>query len=295
MGDKSAVAFIGLGNMGRPMAANLLGAGHAVLAFDLAADAVQSLAAEGAHPCTSALDAAAGADVLISMLPEGRHVQALYGEIMQAMPGKLAVDCSTIDARVAAAVAKDAKAAGVRFVDAPVSGGIKGARDATLSFMCGGSEQAVAAARPVLGAMGRHIFHAGPSGAGQVAKMCNNMLLAIIMIGTTEALALGRKCGLDAATLSDIMQASTGRNWALETYNPCPGVMADAPAGRGYAPGFMVDLMCKDLGLAMANVEAQGVNAQLGRLATDIYGRQQDGGQGALDFSSVYKHLHGDD
>nr|WP_275575760.1 3-hydroxyisobutyrate dehydrogenase [Aquitalea pelogenes] len=233
------IAFIGLGNMGGPMALNLVAKGFSVAAFDLSADALARLQAAGARAASSALDAVQGASVVISMLPAGKHVQALYlGEqgLFASLPkGTLVIDCSTIAASDARKVADAATAAGLRMLDAPVSGGTAGAAAGTLTFIVGGDEADLAEARPLLEAMGKNIFHAGGNGAGQTAKICNNMLLGILMAGTAEALALGVKNGLDPKVLSDIMSKSSGRNWALELYNPWPGVMETAPAAVAIA------------------------------------------------------------
>lgn len=290
------IAFIGLGNMGGPMAANLIKAGFSVTVFDLVQEAVASLVACGAANANTAVEAAQGADCVITMLPAGKHVSAVMlgdGGVLSVMAeGSLLIDSSTIDAQTARDVGAAAADAGVLAVDAPVSGGVTGAQAGTLSFMCGGPEAAFAAAAPVLNAMGKNIFHAGESGAGQIAKMCNNMLLSVIMQGTSEALQLGIKGGLDPKTLSDIMQASTGRNWTLELYNPCPGVMDNAPSSNGYKPGFMVDLMCKDLGLAMEYAEQSGSQTPLGSHATELFKQHADSGHGKEDFSSIFQTLN---
>lgn len=277
------------------MAKNLLAAGFKVTVFDLNTAAAQSVAAEGAVVADSAAEAVAGSDCVVSMLPAGKHVAAVYlgqdGLLNDLPGGALIIDCSTIDVATAREVAQAAEARGVLMLDAPVSGGVAGAAAGTLSFMCGGSEEAFDQAQPVLRAMGKNVFHAGDSGAGQIAKMCNNMLLSIIMIGTSEALQLGTKSGMDPKVLSDIMQASTGRNWTLECYNPCPGVMDSAPASNDYRPGFMVDLMCKDLGLAMENAEQVSARTPLGKMARELYEQHASAGQGQRDFASIYTTL----
>lgn len=289
------IAFIGLGNMGGPMAANLIKAGFTVRAFDLVAANLQQLADQGAYAASSAEDAINGADILITMLPAGKHVAGLLtGEegLIQKMPkGTLVIDSSTIDAETSRAVHAEAQAHDILFIDAPVSGGVAAAAAGTLSFMCGGSTEAYQAAKEALSAMGANLFHAGPEGAGQVAKMCNNMLLAIHMIGTSEALKLGEKNGVDAAVLSEIMMASSGKNWSLEKYNPYPGVMPSSPASNDYKPGFMVDLMTKDLGLAMDNAEACQSATPLGELALALYRQKQASGDGTRDFSSIIELL----
>lgn len=289
------VAFIGLGNMGGPMAANLLEAGHRLTAFDLVPEALERLREQGAGVAGSAAEAAEGAEYVISMLPAGRHVAQLYlgddGLLSRLGPATTVLDCSTIDAETAREVGAHAAKLGIGFMDAPVSGGVAAARAGTLAFMCGGDAATFERARPVLADMGKNIFHAGPAGSGQVAKGCNNMLLAIHMIGTCEALEMGARNGLDPAVLSQIMLASSGRNWSLEVYNPWPGVMEAAPASNDYRPGFMVDLMVKDLGLAMEIAEQAGVDNALGALARKLYAEHQKAGNGQLDFSSILERL----
>ncbi|MBZ9538360.1 3-hydroxyisobutyrate dehydrogenase [Modicisalibacter tunisiensis] len=290
------IAFIGLGNMGAPMAANLVKAGYGVRVFDLVEGAMQALAAEGATPAESARDAADGADVVISMLPAGAHVKALYlgGDdqpgLLEALGGQpLIIDASTIAPEDAREVAGAAARRGLTCLDAPVSGGVGGARAGTLTFIVGGSEAGFDTARPVLEAMGRNVFHAGDSGAGQVAKICNNMLLGILMSGTAEALALGVENGLDPAVLSEIMKQSSGGNWALNVYNPWPGVMPQAPASNDYQGGFLVDLMSKDLGLATALALNSRSPIPMGAQARNLYALHAGGGNGRLDFSSIQR------
>ena len=286
-----SVGFIGLGNMGGPMATNLIAAGFAVHVFDLSEDACAALEAQGATVAAAAADAAAGRDFVISMLPAGRHVAGLYlGDdgLLGTLEGSTTVlDCSTIDAATARSVGEAAEAAGVGFIDAPVSGGVAAAQAGTLAFMCGGDAAVFERAQPVLEVMGRASFHAGPAGAGQVAKACNNMLLAIHMLGTCEALAMGERHGLDPPVLSEIMLASCGRNWSREVYNPWHGVHEGSPATNGYQPGFMVELMAKDLGLAMEVAAGAGVDNRMGQLARDLYGAHLEAGNGPRDFSSV--------
>ncbi len=289
------VAFIGLGNMGGPMASNLVKAGHAVQVFDLSEAACQQLADAGATVAASADDAVVGAEYVISMLPAGKHVAGIYlgenGLLAQLDSSTTVLDCSTIDAPTSREVGKAAADLGIGFMDAPVSGGVAAAAAGTLAFMCGGEAATFERAKIILADMGKNIFHAGPAGAGQVAKGCNNMLLAIHMIGTCEALEMGVRNGLDPKVLSEIMLASSGRNWSLEVYNPYPGVMEKAPASNDYKPGFMVDLMAKDLGLAMAIAEHSGVNNRMGQLAKQLYSRLQDDGMGQQDFSSIMQTL----
>jgi len=289
------VAFIGLGNMGARMARNLLAAGHELTVFDLVDAAVQDACAAGASAAASAVEAAEQADYVVSMLPAGQHVAATYlGE--QGLLAKLdkhttVLDCSTIDANTAREVGAVAAELGIGFMDAPVSGGVAAAEAGTLAFMCGGEADTFVKAEKLLASMGKNIFHAGPAGAGQVAKGCNNMLLAVHMIGSCEALAMGVRNGLDPAVLSEIMLASSGRNWSLEVYNPYPGVMEKSPASNDYKPGFMVDLMVKDLGLANAIAEDGGVDNALGKLAQALFEAHQAAGNGQRDSSSMLERL----
>lgn len=288
----SRIGFVGLGNMGGHMARNLVAAGHELTVFDLVPDLMASVTGAGAG--ASAAACVEGAEVFISMLPAGRHVAGLYlgddGILAHAAPDTLLIDCSTIDPETARQVAAAAAERGLAMLDAPVSGGTAGAEAGTLTFMVGGSDEALARARPLLEVMGRNIFHAGDAGAGQTAKVCNNMLLAIHMAGTAEALALGVNNGLDPAVLSEIMKQSSGGNWSLNVYNPYPGVMDGAPASRGYQGGFLVDLMCKDLGLAVAAAQASGSSIPLGALASNLYRMHGQTSQaGGLDFSSIQR------
>ena len=289
------IAFIGLGNMGGPMALNLHKAGHTVSAFDLSASACEKFAAQGLPMAASASATLQGADLVISMLPASAHVEALYlgeGGLMAQLPaGTLVIDSSTIAAATARQVAQAGAARGVAVLDAPVSGGTGGAIAGTLTFMVGGADADLARARPVLEKMGANIFHAGAAGAGQTAKICNNMLLGILMAGTSEALALGVANGLDPKVLSEIMRRSSGGNWALEKYNPMPGVMEAAPASKGYAGGFGTDLMLKDLGLAQENANAVRAATPLGGLARQLYALHSLAGHGGLDFSSIIQSL----
>ena len=289
------VAFIGLGNMGGPMATNLVKASHNVVVFDLAQAACDQLASAGASIAATAAEAVVGADYVISMLPAGKHVAATYlgdtGLLATLDIATTVLDCSTIDAATARAVGEAAATMGIGFMDAPVSGGVAAAAAGTLAFMCGGSAETFTKAEIILKDMGKNIFHAGLAGSGQVAKGCNNMLLAIHMIGTCEALEMGARNGLDPKVLSDIMLASSGRNWSLEAYNPYPGVMEAAPASHDYQPGFMVDLMVKDLGLAMEIAEQSGVKNVMGQLAQSLYMEYQDAGNGQQDFSGILQKL----
>ena len=285
------IAFIGLGNMGGPMALNLVKAGYALTVFDLAQAAIQTLTSAGGKAAASAHEAVANADVVITMLPASQHVEKLYlgeqGLLSRIKQGALIIDCSTISPDSARKVANAASEHQLRMIDAPVSGGTGGAVAGTLTFIVGGQVEDLDAARPLLEKMGKNIFHAGQAGAGQVAKICNNMLLGILMAGTSEALALGAANGLDPAVLSDIISRSSGRNWATELYNPWPGVMDNAPAAKGYAGGFGVDLMLKDLGLAAESALTTRSATPMGEMARNLYALHSQQGHGALDFSSI--------
>ncbi|TBW57936.1 3-hydroxyisobutyrate dehydrogenase [Marinobacter halodurans] len=293
------ITFIGLGNMGGPMAHNLIKAGHTVTVFDLSADAVKVLVDDGARTADTVHAAAEGAEVLITMLPAGEHVEAVYlgdeGLLNTLTSSTLVIDSSTIAPETARGVAEKATEKGIAFLDAPVSGGVGGAKAGTLTFICGGEDAAFEQARPVLEDMGKNIFHAGPHGAGQVAKICNNMLLAILMNGTCEALALGVKNGLDPAVLSEIMRQSSGGNWALNVYNPWPGVMEGVPASNDYQGGFLVDLMNKDLGLAFDNAVKNKAPIPMGSLARNLYALHGQQGNGRLDFSSIQRFYRGEE
>ena len=285
------IAFIGLGHMGRPMALNLVKAKYDLLVYDLVPSALKALTEVGAQAAESAAQAVRQADVVISMLPASRHVENLYlgdeGLINAIKPGTLVLECSTIAPDTARKVARAAQERGINMIDAPVSGGTGGAVAGTLTFIVGGEAATLAAAMPYLEKMGKNIFHAGPAGAGQVAKICNNMLLGILMAGTSEALALGVANGLDPKVLSDIIAKSSGRNWATELYNPWPGIMAHAPASNGYSGGFGVDLMLKDLGLAAESALGVRATIPLGELARNLYSLHSAQGNGLLDFSSI--------
>ena len=293
----STVAFLGLGNMGGPMALNLIRAGHELTVFDLVPEACATLADAGASVAGSSAEACTGAEVVISMLPAGRHVHATYlgeGGLFTVLPrGTLVLDCSTIDAATARQVGEAAADIGIDFMDTPVSGGVAAAAAGTLAFMCGGTAEAFSRARTVLEGMGNaeKIFHAGPAGAGQVAKAANNMLLAIHMIGSCEALSMGAANGLEPAVLSEIMKASSGNNWSLQVYNPWPEVMPEAPASRDYQPGFMVDLMVKDLKLASELASQSDIDNAMGRLALALYEAHQQAGDGPRDFSSILETI----
>ncbi|WP_431287899.1 3-hydroxyisobutyrate dehydrogenase [Roseateles chitinivorans] len=292
------IAFIGLGHMGGPMAANLVKNGYAVAAFDLSEAALAAARAAGVTVAPSAAAAVEGASVVISMLPASKHVEALFlgedglgGLLARIAAGALVIDCSTIAPASAQRVAQAAQARGLAMIDAPVSGGTAGAAAGTLTFIVGGEAAALERARPVLAAMGKNIFHMGASGAGQVAKLCNNMALGVIMAVTGEALALGVSHGLDPQALSAMMAVSTGRSWATEVCNPWPGVKPEAPASRGYTGGFGSDLMLKDLGLAVEAALQVGAAVPLGELARNLYALNGRAGRGGLDFSSVQQLL----
>ncbi len=291
------IAFIGLGNMGSGMCANLVKAGHDVCAFDLNADAVAAAGARGAAPATSIAEAVNGAGIVISMLPAGKHVHAVYfgadGVAAHAPQGALFIDCSTIAVTDARAAHEKAEAAGFMMVDAPVSGGTAAAEAGTLTFMVGGLEVAFATARPALEAMGRNIFHAGGAGNGQAAKIANNMLLAVSMIGTCEAFNLAEKLGLDAQTFFDISSVSSGQCWSMTSYCPAPGPVPAAPSNRDYKPGFAVAMMLKDLHLAADAAKTAGAEIKLGELAEAVYQNLSDRGHDGLDFSGVMKDLKG--
>ena len=287
------IGFIGLGNMGEPMAANLVKAGFDVIGFDLIEEAKKKAERNGIHIAEDAVSASENVDALISMLPASEHVESLYlgedGLLPKLDKAVLIIDCSTIAPDSAIKVANQAKDLDLSMVDAPVSGGVVGAQESTLTFIVGGAEKNVERARPLLKKMGNNIFHAGNSGAGQVAKVCNNMLLAIHMCGTAEAIALGVKNGLDASILSEIMRKSSGGNWSLEVYNPYPGVMATAPASRNYEGGFLNKLMAKDLGLAKEASESTNSETPMGDLARKLYQDLINQGYENLDFSSIQK------
>jgi 3-hydroxyisobutyrate dehydrogenase len=289
----ATVGFIGLGNMGGPMAGNLLKAGHKLKVFDIVPALVATAVSAGAEACGTAADATSEVDVLISMLPASVHVESLYlGDdgILNSISSKtLVIDCSTIAPVSSQKVSAAAAEKNIEMIDAPVSGGVGGAVGGTLTFIVGGSSTALERARPILEAMGKNIFHAGEAGAGQVAKICNNMLLAVLMTGTAEALQLGVDNGLDPGVLSEIMRKSSGGNWALEVYNPYPGVMDGVPASKDYEGGFLVDLMIKDLGLAMESALAKGAATPMGSLARNLYISHGKEGNGRIDFSSIQK------
>lgn len=290
------IGFIGLGNMGGPMAANLLKAGHAVTGYDLNPAALDALAKAGGVVAPSTADAVKGADVVISMLPAGEHVREVFLNqggvidiVKQVRP--LLIDCSTIDVDSARAVTAEAEAAGLMMLDAPVSGGTAGAQNGTLTFMVGGSDDAFARGKPVLEAMGKNIFHAGAAGAGQAVKICNNMMLAINMVGVSEGFILAQKLGLDWDKLHQVCSTATANSWALSTYCPAPGPAPAAPSNRDYAAGFAAALMVKDVKLSQAAADATGAPTPLAAKALSFYQQVVDGGDGGKDFSVVFRWL----
>lgn len=283
------VAFIGLGHMGGPMAANLVKAGHDVSGFDLVPAALDAARANGVTVAASGPDAAADADVVITMLLHGKQVVDVYGGglLAAAKPGTLFIDSSTIDVNSARAARELAIAAGHRGMDAPVSGGVMGAEAGTLTFMVGGEDADFAEAEPLLSVMGGRVVHCGGSGAGQAAKICNNMILGISMIAVSEAFVLGEKLGLSNQALFDVSSTASGQCWALTTNCPVPGPVPNSPANRGYEPGFAGQLMAKDLNLALAALESTGTDARMGTLAADLYQHFADEGGAGLDFSAI--------
>lgn len=293
------IGFIGLGNMGAPMAHNLLKAGHQLSVFDLNAAAVENLVGAGALPVDSPTAIAQGnAELIITMLPAAAHVKSVYlgenGLIASSRAGVMLIDCSTIDPHSAREVAKAAAEHGNPMLDAPVSGGTGGAAAGTLTFMVGGSDADFDRAQPILAAMGKNIVHCGAAGNGQVAKVANNMLLGISMIGVAEAMALGVALGMDAKTLAGVINTSSGRCWSSDTYNPFPGVLDNVPASRGYSGGFGSDLMLKDLGLATEAAKQVRQPVILGALAQQLYQSFSAQGHGGLDFSAIINQYRKD-
>ncbi|HWZ07825.1 MAG TPA: 3-hydroxyisobutyrate dehydrogenase [Bradyrhizobium sp.] len=288
----AGIAFIGLGNMGGPMAANLVKAGHKVTAFDLVAASRDQARADGAVIAETSVGAVKGSDVVITMLPAGKHVLSVWNEVVPAMiKGALIIDCSTIDVESAKQAHALASKHGVGSIDAPVSGGTGGARGATLTFMCGGNEEAFAAAKPVLEKMGKRIVHCGGSGAGQAAKICNNMILGVSMIAVGEAFALAEKLGLSHQALFDVASTSSGQCWSLTSYCPVPGPVPTSPANNDYKPGFASALMVKDLTLAQDAAKAAGAATPLGKHAQEIYRDFDAAGNGGVDFSGIIRHV----
>jgi 3-hydroxyisobutyrate dehydrogenase len=293
----TAIGFIGLGNMGGPMAANLLKSGHDVTGFDLSAASLDQLVAAGGKRAASAAAAAASGDVVITMLPAGPHVRAVYlgdaGVLASARKGSLLIDCSTIDVETARAVGKAAADAGYAMLDAPVSGGVGGATAGTLTFMVGGAAADFARAEPILRNMGKTIVHAGPAGNGQAAKICNNMILGISMIAVCEGFALAEKLGLDAQRLFDISAKSSGQCWSMTNYCPVPGPVPSSPANRDYKAGFTAEMMLKDLKLAQQAAQGAGAATPMGANAAALYGLMVNAGNGPADFSAMFRFLTG--
>jgi 3-hydroxyisobutyrate dehydrogenase len=287
------IAFIGLGNMGGGMAANLVKAGHNVRAFDLAEEALAKAKANGCETFATVREAVSGVDAVVSMLPNGAIVDKVYAEdvIGHAPKGAVLLDCSTIDVATAKKVVEAATAAGYEAVDAPVSGGIAAANAGTLTFMVGGTDRAFARAEPLLAKMGKAVIHAGAAGAGQAAKICNNMLLGIHMIGTCEAFAMAEKLGLDAQKFYDISSVSSGQCWSMTSYCPVPGVGPQSPADNDYQGGFATALMLKDLKLAMEAAGTSGASVPMGARAKELYEAFTAGDNGGLDFSAIIKTL----
>jgi 3-hydroxyisobutyrate dehydrogenase len=293
----ATIGFIGLGNMGLPMAQNLIKAGHAVQGFDVTRAQVDALAASGGRAATSAKAAAVDVDTVITMLPAGAHVRDVYlggeGVLSAVKPGTLLIDSSTIDVESARDVAAAAAKKGLPMLDAPVSGGVGGAQAGTLTFMCGGSDEAFARARPLLEKMGKTIVHAGGPGNGQAAKICNNMILGVSMIAVSEAFVLAEKLGLDAQKLFDISSKSSGQCWSMTSYCPVPGPVPASPANRDYKAGFTAAMMLKDLNLAQDASNAAGASTALGEHAAKIYEQFVQSGEGPRDFSGIIRFVRG--
>jgi 3-hydroxyisobutyrate dehydrogenase len=291
------IGFIGLGNMGNPMARNLVKAGHKLAVFDMSAAAIEKVVATGAKAAASVADAGKNVDMVITMLPSSPHVRDVHlgaGELLASVnPGTLLIDSSTIDPHTARDVAAAAAQRSIVMLDAPVSGGTGGAEAGTLTFMVGGDAAAFETAKPILAKMGKNVVHCGAAGTGQVAKICNNLILGISMIGVSEAMNLGASLGIDPKLLAGIVNTSSGRCWSSDTYNPYPGAMENVPASRGYTGGFGVDLMLKDLGLAMDAARQTKQATILGAMAHQLYQTWSAMGSGGKDFSSIinlYKH-----
>ena len=288
------IAFIGLGNMGGPMAANLVKAGHDVLGFDLSKASCNEAANAGVKIADNAALAVKDAEVILTMLPAGKHVRAVWAELLPlAQRGALFIDSSTVDVESARAVHALAHAAGMLSVDAPVSGGTGGAKGGTLTFMCGGTQDAFAVAKPVLEAMGKKIVHCGDGGAGQAAKICNNMILGISMIAVSEGFVLAEKLGLSAQALFDVASTSSGQCWSLTTYCPVPGPVPTSPANHAYKPGFAANLMLKDMKLSQEAASASGATTPLGAAATQLYSLFNAQGEANTDFSGIINMMRG--
>jgi len=294
----ATIGFIGLGNMGGPMAANLIKAGHQVKGYDLSQDALANLVADGGESVAAASDAATAVDVVVTMLPAGAHVRSVYldegGVLSASAPGTLFIDCSTIDVQSARDVAHAAGDAGFDMVDAPVSGGVAGAAGGTLTFMVGGSDAAFQKAEPILAAMGKNIVHAGDAGNGQAAKICNNMILGVSMIGVCEAFVLAEKLGLDHQKLFDISSTASGQCWSLTSYCPVPGPVETAPSNRDYQPGFSAAMMLKDLKLSQEAAQKTSAATPLGAQATALYSLFDASGHAQTDFSGIIRFLRGE-
>lgn len=293
----TTIGFIGLGNMGIGMATNLAKAGHDVTALDISDDAVARAVEAGCQAAKDTSEAVSEADIVVTMLPAGKHVKMVYGDdggvFDHAKAGALFIDCSTIDVASARSVISEAEARGFSMVDAPVSGGVGGAAAGTLTFMCGGTPKAFETAKPYLDIMGKNVFHAGDAGNGQVAKICNNMLLGIHMIGTCEAFNLAEKLGLDAQTFYDISSTASGQNWSMTSYCPAPGPIESAPSNHDYKPGFAAAMMLKDLRLAQDAATSARAATPLGTQSEAIYSLMEAAGKDGLDFSGVMKLING--
>ncbi len=289
------IAFIGLGNMGGPMAANLVKGQHQVTAFDLSAAALDAAAASGARKAATAAEAVKDAEVVVTMLPQGKHVRAVYENdvLPHVAKGAFLIDCSTIDVDTARHVAALAEKAGLAMVDAPVSGGVGGATAGTLTFMVGGSDAAFAKARPILEKMGKNIVHTGAPGSGQAAKIVNNMILGITMIGVAEGFLMGKRLGLDMKTLFDIVSTSSGSCWAVNSYLPVAGPVPTSPANRDFAPGFTAENMLKDLKLAQQAALSSGASTPMGAEAAQLFNLFVNTGNGGKDFSGIIRMLDG--
>ena len=294
----ATIGFIGLGNMGCPMAANLVKAGHDVKVFDLSADAVAKAVDGGAGKAATVAEAASNVEFVVTVLPAGKHVLSVYdgpdGVIANAKAGTVLIDSSTIEVDAARKASELARAAGLGAVDAPISGGTAGAAAGTLTFMVGGSDADFARAKPILEGMGSNIIHAGDSGAGQAAKICNNMVLGVSMIAVSEAFMLAKRLGLDAQKLFDISSKASGQCWSLTSYCPVPGPVPTSPANRDYQAGFAVDMMLKDLKLAQQASAASGATTPMGALAESLYALYSNSGHGGMDFSAIVKMLDGE-
>jgi 3-hydroxyisobutyrate dehydrogenase len=289
------IGFIGVGHMGGPMARNLLKAGHPVTVFDPSTENAKAMASAGAKQAASLVELAAASDVVVSMLPSGRELRVAYldndGVVAHAKPGALLIDCSTTDVDSARAVADAAKKRGLQFLDSPVSGGVAGAEAGALTFMAGGEEAAVEAARPILLAMGKNVVHTGASGSGQAAKICNNLILGISMIGVCEAFVLAEQLGLSAEKLFAVSSTSSGQCWSLTSYCPVPGPVPSAPSNRDYQPGFAAKMMLKDLRLASDAAQKHNQEIELGDLTRRLYERFVQEGSGDVDFSGIIQAI----